>query len=97
MAQFDVFRLGSGLLVVDLQSDLIGIEASRVVAPLREAARFAAVSGLTPRVEMLGQAWVVRVQEMAALPCGEMREPVGSLRGDREALMRALEILTGGV
>ena len=30
MAQFDVFRLESGLLVVDLQTDLIGIEASRI-------------------------------------------------------------------
>ena len=36
MAQFDVFRLKSGMLVVDLQTDLIGIDASRIVAPLRE-------------------------------------------------------------
>ena len=39
MAQFDLYRLKSGQLVVDLQTDLIGIESSRVVAPLREAGR----------------------------------------------------------
>ncbi|MEY4872221.1 MAG: CcdB protein, partial [Pseudomonadota bacterium] len=37
MAQFDVFRLKSGLLVVDLQTDLIGMEVSRIVAHLMES------------------------------------------------------------
>ena len=39
MAQFDLYRLKGGQFVVDLQTDLIGIEASRVVAPLRKAGR----------------------------------------------------------
>jgi toxin CcdB len=51
MAQSDVFRLTSGVLVVDLQTDLIGIEASRIVAPLRDP----------------GWAWIVRVQARAAV------------------------------
>ena len=54
MAQFDVYRLAGGQLVVDLQTDLIGIDASRVVAPLREAGRYAAFPGLTPQVEVDG-------------------------------------------
>ena len=33
MAQFDLYRLKGGQLVVDLQTDLIGIDASRIVAP----------------------------------------------------------------
>jgi toxin CcdB len=37
MPQFDLYRLRNGQLVVDLQTDLIGIEASRIVAPLRDA------------------------------------------------------------
>ncbi len=45
MAQFDVFRLTGGQLVVDLQTDLIGIDASRIVAPLRDAGRY---GGLLP-------------------------------------------------
>jgi toxin CcdB len=97
MAQFDVFRLKSGMLVVDLQTDLIGIEASRIVAPLREAARYSSFPGLTPQVEIGGQAWIVRVQELAAVPGAELRQPVISLSSHRDALKRALDILIDGV
>lgn len=97
MAQFDVFRLKSGILVVDLQTDLIGIEASRIVAPLREAGRYAAFPGLTPKVEIEGATWIVRVQELAAVPGGELRDVVASLAKERDALKRALDILIDGV
>ena len=97
MAQFDLHRLDNGQLVVDLQTDLIGIEASRVVAPLREAGRYAAFPGLTPVVEIEGTAWIVRVQELAAVPGRELRAPVGSLAAHRDALKRALDILIDGV
>lgn len=97
MAQFDVFRLKSGMLVVDLQTDLIGIEASRIVAPLRDAGRYVAFPGLTPRVEIEGVTWIVRVQELAAIPGAELRDPVTSLATARDALKRALDILIDGV
>lgn len=97
MAQFDVFRLTGGLLVVDLQTDLIGIEASRIVAPLREAGRYAVFPGLTPLVEIDGTAWIVRVQELAAIPGAELRDAVTSLAAERDALKRALDILIDGV
>lgn len=97
MAQFDLHCLSGGLLVVDLQTDLIGIEASRVVAPLREAGRYAAFPGLTPPVEVDGVSWIVRVQELAAVPGVELREPVGSLAKHRDVLKRALDILIDGV
>ena len=97
MAQFDVHRLQSGQLVVDLQTDLIGIEASRIVAPLRDAGRYVAFPGLTPVVEVDGEAWIVRVQELAAVPGAELREPVGALAGERDAVKRALDILIDGV
>jgi toxin CcdB len=97
MAQFDLYRLNGGQLVVDLQTDLIGIEASRIVAPLREAGRYAAFPGLTPSVQVEGTAWIVRVQELAAVPGAELRDPVGSLADQRDALKRALDILIDGV
>ncbi len=96
MAQFDVFRLKGGMLVVDLQTDLIGMEASRMVAPLREAGRYAAFPGLTPMVEIEGAVWIVRVQEMAALPGAELRDFVTSLGAQRDALKRAVDILFDG-
>ncbi len=97
MAQFDLYRLADGQLVVDLQTDLIGIDASRVVAPLRDAERYVAFPGLTPRVELDGASWIVRVQELAAVPGGELRQPVGTLVEHRDALKRALDILIDGV
>lgn len=97
MAQFDLYRLEGGQLVVDLQTDLIGIDASRVVAPLREAGRYTAFPGLTPRVEVDGQAWIVRVQELAAVPGTLLRTRAGSLAEHRDALKRALDILIDGV
>lgn len=97
MAQFDLFRLKGGQLVVDLQTDLIGIEASRIVAPLREAGQYAAFPGLTPTVEVEGTLWIVRVQELAAVPGADLRVTVGSLADHRDALKRALDILIDGV
>jgi toxin CcdB len=97
MAQFDVYRLANGTLVVDLQTDLIGIEASRIVAPLRDAGRYVAFPGLTPEVRVEGAAWIVRVQELAAVPGAELRVPVASLAANRDALKRALDILIDGI
>ncbi|TNF22876.1 MAG: plasmid maintenance protein CcdB [Rhodobacteraceae bacterium] len=97
MAQFDLFRLRGGQLVVDLQTDLIGIEATRIVAPLREAGRYTAFPGLTPLVEVEGAMWIVRVQELAAVPGTELQTVVGSLADHRDALKRALDILIDGV
>ena len=96
MAQFDLYRLEGGQLVVDLQTDLIGIDASRVVAPLREAGRYTAFPGLTPKIEVDGTAWIVRVQELAAVPGAELRVKVGSLAEHRDAIKRALDILIDG-
>lgn len=97
MAQFDLYRLSSGQLVVDLQTDLIGIDASRIVAPLREAGQFTAFPGLTPVVTIDGARWIVRVQELAAVPGAELHQPIGSLEEHRDALKRALDILIDGV
>lgn len=94
MAQYDVFRLKSGMLVVDLQADLI--EVSRMVAPLREAGRVAYFPPLTPMVEFDRMLWIVRVQEMAAVPASQLRAPVGSLSLQRGDLKRAVLPLFDG-
>ncbi|MFU8825546.1 CcdB family protein [Yoonia sp.] len=97
MAQFDLYRLVSGQLVVDLQTNLIGIDASRIVAPLRNARCYVAFPGLTPRVEVEGVSWIFRVQELAAVPGVDLRQPLGSLAEHRDALERALDILIDGI
>ena len=56
MAQFDVFRLDDGPLVVDLQTDLIGLNSTRIVAPLLAEGRYVAFPDLTPLVESTASA-----------------------------------------
>lgn len=97
MAQFDVYRLNGGMLVVDLQTDLIGLDVSRIVAPLREESAYVSFPGLTPIVSVDGKEWIVRVQELAAVPGAQLQERVGSLQEDRDRLKRALDILIDGV
>ena len=96
MAQFDLYRLGGGTLVVDLQTDLIGLDATRIVAPLRERGSYAAFPRLTPEVEFQEQAWIVRVQEMAAVSAGSLGRPIGRIEGAGDELLRAVDILTRG-
>jgi toxin CcdB len=96
MAQFDLYRLADGMLVVDLQTDLIGLDATRIVAPLREEGAYARFPGLTPSVALNGRRWIVRLQELAAVPAGELRDRVGSLAELRDELKRGLDILIDG-
>lgn len=96
MAQFDVYRLPDGMLVVDLQTDLIGLDATRIVAPLREAGAYARFPGLTPTVELEGLRWIVRLQELAAVPAGVLRTRIGSISSAADALKRGLDILIDG-
>lgn len=96
MAQFDVYRLADGMLVVDLQTDLIGLDATRIVAPLRDAETYTAFPGITPTVEVDGRKWVVRLPELAAVPGTELRTRVESVAPLRGALRRGLDILIDG-
>ena len=96
VAQFDVFRLGDGTLVVDLQTDLIGLDATRIVAPLLDEGRFVAFPDLTPVVTFEGARLIARVQQLSAVPARILGEKVGTLRDAQEALMRAIDILTHG-
>ncbi|GGK47481.1 CcdB family protein [Salinarimonas ramus] len=68
MAQFHVYRLARGRLVLDLQSDLIDA-GTRVVAPLhllRDGP--APISRLEPILEIFAEPYVLHTAEMAAIP-----------------------------
>lgn len=96
MAQFDVYRLADGTLVVDLQTDLIGLDATRIVAPLRDEGLHAGFPGLTPVVELDGRRWIVRLPQLSAVMGGELGTRVGSVASTRDALKRGLDILIDG-
>lgn len=100
MAQFDVLEVrDEGVLVVDVQSDLLGdrIE-SRVVIPLqRQADTPWQFSRLTPRLEFDGNSYVLGTLLMTALPRSELRGPLGSLEGDRYTILNAIDFLLNGI
>ena len=96
MAQFDLYRLADGMIVVDLQTDLIGLEATRIAAPLREEGVYAVFPGITPVVSVEGRKWIVRLQELASVPASELRARIGSIASQRDELKRGLDVLIDG-
>ena len=97
MAQFDVYRLPGGPLVVDLQSDLIET-GTRVVAPLLpEHADLRAIGRLEPVFEIGGERVALHTGELAAVPAGLVKgPPLKSLLHEDDAIRRALDMLFSG-
>ena len=96
--QFDVFRIGSGTLVMVIQSDLLAAMRTRVVAPLLPAgAAGRPVRGLNPEFRLGEEAVVLMPQLLATLTLAELGRPVGSLAHMRDAVTRAVDALLGGV
>lgn len=96
-----VYRLPSGVLVVDVQSDLLNPTSTRVVVPLIPAtALIGAQPGrLTPSFVVEGQAVMLLPLQMAAVPLRELgQEPVRMLtEGEAYAVRGALGVLFEGV
>lgn len=96
-----VYRLPGGVLVVDVQSDLLSPANTRVVVPLIEAADLqgAQPGRLTPVFEVEGRAVMLLPLQMAAIPLREMgRQPVRMLsETEASAVSGALGVLFEGV
>ncbi|MDO9601504.1 MAG: CcdB family protein, partial [Rhodocyclaceae bacterium] len=101
MSQFDVCNNpdpGSRIripFVVILQSDLLGSAENHVVAPLRprQDASVIPVLHLNPVVEVHGAKYVIRVQDIAAVPRRLLKQPVANLAAQREEILAALDFL----
>lgn len=97
MAQFHVYRLPDGALIVDLQSDLVETP-SRVAAPLiPEDAGPTPLSILEPVFEIDGERVVLHTGEMAAVPASLVSgSVVADLRQADHEIRRALDLLFSG-
>ena len=97
MAQFDVHRLGEGL-VVDCQSDLLDQIDSRFVAPLisRTAAPRTAAR-LNPVFEINGLEYVMLTQTASAVRRRELGPVIASLADRSFEITGALDVLISGV
>ena len=102
MAQFDLFRHPRDRrypFLLDLQADLLRDLATRVVAPLTPIRRLRGrpIGRLNPVVEIEGTEYAVLFQDVAALPITALGATAGSLRGKRDELISALDLLFTGV
>lgn len=103
--RFDVFRNPSPassknipyFLVV--QSDLLDGMDTCTVVPLAKAqvARRAASERLNPLFRIEDTDVVQFTQLIAAVPMNSLREPIGSLDAQRDAILRALDFLFSGI
>jgi toxin CcdB len=97
MAQFDVHRLGTGL-VVDCQSELLGHIDSRFVVPLAPS-EFAAIAAqrLNPRFEIAGDGYIMVTQQAASVPRSELGPVIASLADQSFEITGAIDVLLSGV
>ncbi|MFD2740095.1 CcdB family protein [Sulfitobacter aestuarii] len=97
MAQFQVYALAGGRLVLDLQTDLIDT-GSRVVAPLVAlGAGPRPLTRLEPIIEIDGTEYALHTAEMAAIPARLMRDPPVSDLSARDYEIRgALDMVFSG-
>ncbi len=97
MAQFEVYRLGSAL-VVDCQSDLLSQIDSRFVAPLVPRSDAPpAVSGLNPVLKIRGEDYVMLTQSAGAVRRRELGEVIASLAERSFEITNAIDVLVSGV
>lgn len=93
VARFDLHRL-EGVLVVDLQHDLLDHLPTRVVAPLLPPDQAGTpVRDLNPVFEIEGAPHILAVHQLSAVPRRELGPAIGTLDGSYDAILRAIDIL----
>lgn len=99
MARFDVYAMKrGGALVVDCQADLLDGLKTRVVVPLlAEGEAPTPARHLNPVFAIDGERYVLMTQFLSAVEVRELGAKVGSLDGDGEQVLRALDFLLTGV
>ena len=97
MAQFDVYRLTDGELVLDVQTDLLGAFHSRLVMPLMapHEAPFRHPR-LNPSFEIADQTVVLVPQFMIALDRTELGQRIGTLDQHYDEIKSAYDMLFNG-
>jgi len=97
MAQFDVYRMHGGGLVLDCQADIFEEIGTRLVVPLmREEAAAPTTPRLHPRFEVEGEMLVMMTELAAAIRTSNLRDRVASLAPERFRIIGAIDVLLGG-
>jgi toxin CcdB len=102
MNQFDVCELRRGVqsrpvaLVAILQHSALDDIQTRVVAPLHETKRFRPVSRLHPTITLNGVAYVLAVEQLAAIDMSQIGPVRASVAHLRDQIVQALNLLFTG-
>ncbi len=104
MARFDVYAKPGSLApttpyLLDLQSDLLDGQDTRMVVPLRRLEAFPKVrlsARLTPVLAVQGEALLLETPKVGALPQRILKTPVTSLAGEQAQITAALDFLFQG-
>ena len=96
MAQFDVYRVRS-VLLVDCQSDWVADLTTRLAIPLVKPTRAAMTHPrLNPTFDVDGRSLVLATQLAAAVPAISLGQPIASLADKHRAIVDALDYLIIG-
>ena len=98
MSQFDVYRLPSGALALDLQSDLVETSL-RAIAPLRPLEdRLPRTRRLNPVLNVNGESYVLRMESIATVRASRLPlEPIANLLDQRDKIHAAYDFLFEGL
>jgi toxin CcdB len=101
MAQFDVFKNPRGGLypfLLDVQTDLLGSLATRIVVPMIALKKYGKpITRLHPTAPIAGVEYVLKFHDLAAVPANVLVHPIDSLAHRRVDLIAALDLLFTGV
>lgn len=84
--------------LLDVQSDVLSILATRVVVPLYrpEAIRSKAMTYLTPTVKVRNRTLIAMVPEMAGMHQRDLGSIVGDVSAMRNELLQAIDLVLTG-
>lgn len=98
MARFDVYApVGSSVLLLDCQADLLGVLGTRFVVPLfPPSQKRPAFPRLNPVFVVNGERLEMITQGAASITTKALGRPVASLASEQSAIMTALDMLLTG-
>jgi len=105
MAQFDVYRNANPATraripcLLDVQSDLLDVLATRVVAPLckPEVLKGKLAERLNPLLEVEGRSLAMLTPELAGVSRKALGEPIANLAHERASIIAALDLVITGI
>ncbi len=98
MSRFDLYQAGSlDEYVLDLQSDYLELQGTRMVAPVLPVSSMPQRAGaLHPEIMIEGRTYCLVTHLLAAVPRSVLRQPKANLSDQADDFTRALDILFQG-